>query len=58
MNVGSPDRLIRIVLGLAAIAAGILFHTWWGALGLILIVTAGIGWCPIYRVLGLSSKKA
>jgi len=57
-NVGSPDRVIRIVIGIAAIAAGFFFQSWWGALGAIPLVTAMVGWCPLYRIGGLSTCKA
>ena len=58
-NVGSIDRVIRFVIGCALIAyyflgAGSL--AWLaGLVGLILAVTALAGWCPAYRVLGLST---
>jgi hypothetical protein len=54
-NVGSTDRIIRFILGIAIIAAGFYFQSWLGALGLILIGTAFINWCPIYAVLGLNT---
>ena len=54
-NVGKSDRIIRVVLGLAAVAAGIYFESWWGALGIIPLFTASIGWCPAYLPFGLSS---
>lgn len=57
MNVGAPDRGVRIVLGLAAIAAGVYFQSWWGALGLILVVTGLLGRCPIYGACKLSTNK-
>ena len=54
-NVGGIDRLIRVVLGLALIAAGVYFKSWWGALGAILLLTATIRWCPAYLPFGLST---
>lgn len=56
-NVGKTDRAIRIIVGLAVIAAGIYFKSWWGAIGAIPIVTALIGWCPAYLPLGVSTCK-
>ncbi|HFQ92043.1 MAG TPA: DUF2892 domain-containing protein [Chromatiales bacterium] len=58
-NVGSIDRVLRIAVGLALIA--IVFvgpQTPWGWIGVIPLVTALIGWCPLYRILGISSNKA
>ncbi len=57
LNVGSTDRVIRIVVGVAICAAGWYSHSWWGVIGLVPIVTAAIGWCPAYLPLGLSTKK-
>lgn len=47
-NVGKVDKMLRIVLGIAAIAAGVYFKTWWGALGVVFLATALINWCPLY----------
>jgi len=56
-NVGGIDRKIRIVAGIGIIAAGIIYASWWGALGIIPIITALLCWCPPYALLGLSSCK-
>ena len=57
LNVGSADRVIRIVVGVAILAAGWYYHSWWGLIGIGPIVTAAIGWCPAYLPIGLSTKK-
>ncbi|HET6272425.1 MAG TPA: DUF2892 domain-containing protein [Bacteroidota bacterium] len=54
-NVGTADRIIRAVLGIAAIGAGVYFGSWWGAIGIVLLFTAAIGWCPAYLPFGLNS---
>ncbi len=54
-NVGSVDRWVRVVLGLAIGAAGLYFESWFGLLALILFGTALAGWCPLYTVLGIST---
>ncbi len=56
-NVGGIDKTIRIIIGLAAIGAGAYFQSWWGAVGLVLLLTALISWCPPYALLGFSSCK-
>lgn len=56
-NVGKTDKTFRYILGGLAIVAGVVFQSWWGALGLIPIVTAAINWCPLYAVLRISSAK-
>jgi hypothetical protein len=57
-NVGGTDRLIRVVLGVAALAffatnAGP--HHWWGLIGIVPLATAALGWCPLYALLGIST---
>ncbi|MDR3610520.1 MAG: DUF2892 domain-containing protein, partial [Ignavibacteriaceae bacterium] len=32
-NIGSADKIIRVVLGLAIIVTGIAVQSWWGAVG-------------------------
>ncbi len=55
-NIGSIDRIFRIVIGLGLIAMVFVGpQTPWGWLGAILIVTAFINFCPVYRLLGISS---
>lgn len=56
-NVGGVDRVIRIIAGIAIIAAGVYFQSWWGAIGAVPLLTAIIGWCPPYSLLGLSTAK-
>lgn len=57
-NVGDLDRLVRVVLGLAVIAAGVYYRSWWGALGAVPLLTAAVGVCPAYLPFGLSSCAA
>jgi len=47
-NMGKLDRTLRIIVGLIVIAAGIYFESWWGALGLIPVLTSSLSWCPLY----------
>jgi len=55
-NVGSADRAIRVIAGLAVIGAGFYFHSWWGALGLVLVVTGLMRWCPGYLPFRISTS--
>ena len=62
-NVGSIDRVIRIVVGLVLIVLGFFFlgGTWGiiGAIiGLILLVTGLVGWCPLYWPFKFSTRHS
>lgn len=56
-NVGTADRTVRFIAGLAIIGLGVYFQSWWGAVGLIPLATATLRWCPLYIPLGFSSCK-
>lgn len=53
-NVGTLDRVLRIVLGvvlLGLFAMGSIGA--WGLIGLVPLATGMLGFCPLYRVLGI-----
>jgi hypothetical protein len=54
-NVGTLDRSIRFVLGAVIIIAGFYYQSWWGALGLLLLLTGFIAWCPAYTLFNINS---
>jgi len=54
-NVGTIDRGLRMVLGIAIIVLGIYFQSWWGVIGVIPLFTAFVKWCPAYVPFGLST---
>ncbi len=55
-NVGTIDRALRVVLGLALIALTLTGTIGaWGWIGVVPLLTAAIGNCPLYSVLGLST---
>ena len=56
-NVGTVDRVIRVVLGLAIIGAGVYYQSWWGVIGIVPLATAAIGWCPVYLPFKMSTCK-
>jgi Protein of unknown function (DUF2892) len=56
-NVGSSDRIIRIILGLVIIGWGVMNANWLGAIGLIPLATAFMRWCPAYLPFGISTCK-
>jgi hypothetical protein len=56
-NVGGADRIIRAVAGIAILAAGYYFKTWWGLVGLVPLATATLSCCPAYLPFGLSTCR-
>jgi type IV secretory pathway TrbD component len=54
-NVGGLDRGIRIIAGLAMLAAGFYYKSWWGLVGLVPLATGILRWCPAYLPFGISS---
>ncbi len=56
-NVGGVDRVLRALLGVAILAAGVVFKSYWGAVGLVPLVTALVGWCPAYLPFGISTCR-
>ena len=55
-NIGNVERVIRVVGGI-----GILSLAFWGPqtpfawIGLVPLVTGFVGWCPLYRLFGIST---
>ncbi len=66
-NVGTPDRIIRLIVGaVLTLAPFVLPLDLWAAgwtiwasviIGLVLVATAVFSFCPIYAVLRLSTKS-
>jgi hypothetical protein len=56
-NMGATDRVIRAVIGIAGVALGVYFQTWWGLFALIPLVTAAIGFCPLYVPFRISTIR-
>lgn len=63
MNEGPVDRIIRVIVGIALIALGLLgvaTGVWmWVAyiLGVILLLTGIVGFCPLYKLFKTSTAK-
>jgi hypothetical protein len=55
-NVGSIDRVMRVVVGVVLIGLTLMGTIGaWGWIGLVPIATAALGLCPLYSVLGFST---
>lgn len=59
-NVGTIDRVLRIVVGLALIALALGYIPGyapqkWGWIGVVPLLTALIGYCPAYSIFGMNT---
>jgi hypothetical protein len=55
-NIGTPDRLIRLVIAILFLAAA-----WWESSWILFVISlfvfyeALVGWCALYQILGKNS---
>ncbi len=57
-NIGNLDKTIRIIIGIVILALGVYFRSWWGLIGILPILTAIVGWCWLYALIGTSTDKS
>ncbi|MDE3032729.1 MAG: DUF2892 domain-containing protein [Acidobacteriota bacterium] len=58
VNIGSADKVVRIVVGLALLSLLFLLEgtaRWFGLIGLVPLLTAFMGFCPLYTLLGVNT---
>ena len=55
-NVGTTDRIIRIIIGLAIIAWSISAGNLWWILGAVVLATGVFKFCGLYKMLGISTQ--
>ena len=61
INVGSIDRVVRVMVGIAMLSAVFWLEgpvRWFGLIGLVPLLTAAVGFCPLYTVLGVNTCGA
>ncbi len=59
VNVGSVDRVLRIVLGIVLLALVFVGpKTMWGLIGVVPLVTGLFRTCPLYSLFGIRTCKA
>lgn len=57
-NVGSIDRVLRVIVGLVLISLVFVGpQTPWGWIGVVPLLTALIGYCPLYSIIGIKTCK-
>ena len=56
LNVGGIDRILRIVVGIVLIGLAATGTVgWWGWLGVVPLASGLFRFCPMYRLLGMST---
>jgi hypothetical protein len=57
-NTSTIDRQIRVLAGFALIALTATSTIGaWGWIGVIALITGLIGWCPLYAMFGIDTRK-
>ena len=57
-NIGTPDRALRAVMGLVALTLVYIGpRSAWGYLGVALLLTSVVGFCPLYAALGITTRS-
>lgn len=54
-NVGNPDRILRVIAGIALLAWAILGGPVWAWIGIVPLATSLLGFCPLYTLLGINT---
>lgn len=58
-NEGTLDRVIRIVIGVALLSLTLVGpKTMLGLVGIVPLVTGIVGFCPLYRLVGVNTCRA
>ncbi len=64
-NVGTIERIIRALVGVALLLTFFLappanIYLYWGCLvvGVVMLLTAALAWCPPYAIFGISTCSA
>lgn len=55
MNVGSTERMLRVIAGIIIIGVGVYYQSWWGVIGVVPLLTGLFRFCPLYSILGVNT---
>jgi len=59
-NEGSIDRIIRVIMGLIILSLWFVLQgnaKYFAVIGFVPLITALLGWCPLYSIFGLNTCK-
>lgn len=60
MNEGSLDRIIRVIIGIIILSLWFVLQgntKYLALIGLVPLLTALLGWCPLYTAFGINTYK-
>ncbi len=55
-NVGTIDKVVRIIAAIIIAGLGYYYESWWGLLAIVPLFTAFIAWCPLWAIFSFSTK--
>ncbi len=55
INLALWDRILRYLIGIMLLTWAIAGGPWWTYTGLLLIITAAWGLCPVYLIIGVKT---
>jgi hypothetical protein len=54
-NIGKGERILRVIVGIVLLSLAVFGpRSPWGLLGIVPLVTGGMGFCAVYQALGIS----
>ncbi len=56
-NVGTIDKIVRILLAVIIGIVGYINQSWWGLVAIVPLATAFIGFCPAYAPFKINTGK-
>ena len=56
-NIGKTDKAIRMLIGILIIVIGAYENSVWGVLGMIPVITAAAGVCPLYKLFHINTNS-
>ena len=56
-NVGKIDKIIRYTVGVVVLSTGYYFSSWFGIIGIVIMLPAIFGSDPFYNFINLNTNK-
>jgi hypothetical protein len=56
INQAGWDRIVRVILGVGLLTITVTGpHSIWGLVGIVPLITGLVGFCPLYKLIGVST---